>query len=247
VPVVIEDASIRASRSKSANLTAAMRAWEAATGVRIRLVRPGERSVLHVFDNPGSNACYATIGWRAAFIERGRILSGGDIFIGDCSRGSVLHEFGHALGLMHEHQRSDRDAYIDASAIAPVLAKCRTAGGGCREAIANFARSTRGERLRTDYDPCSIMHYLADQSGKARKGNLPPSGAWSAWYGLRPAGEANARRCRRLMTPIRDCAWSKTGQKCEISCKDAEVVARFHGLSPKTPCWRPLQPGPPLR
>jgi len=61
----------------------------------------------------------------------------------------VLHELGHVLGLMHEHQRADRDEYItvDASKIVPEFI---------------FAYEKMGSskmRLGTIYDYCSIMHY----------------------------------------------------------------------------------------
>ena len=46
-------------------------------------------------------------------------------------------------------------------------------------------------------------------------------------YGL--AGADN------LMRPDPLCR--KTGQKCEISCQDANTVAVFHGLRPRVACW----------
>ncbi|MUK28736.1 hypothetical protein GNP44_01310 [Aliivibrio fischeri] len=49
------------------------------------------------------SGCSAKIGRR-----------GGEQFmnIGGCTRLSVIHEFAHAIGMFHEHNRSDRDSYI---------------------------------------------------------------------------------------------------------------------------------------
>lgn len=43
--------------------------------------------------------------------------------------GSVLHEFGHVLGLMHEHQRPDRDDYLHLEPfLTGLLQRCRGTG-----------------------------------------------------------------------------------------------------------------------
>jgi hypothetical protein len=60
--------------------------------------------------------------------------------------GSIAHELGHVLGLVHEHQRSDRDEYV----------KVTQAVSG----NANFRKHGSAEdTIRTGYDFGSIMHY----------------------------------------------------------------------------------------
>jgi hypothetical protein len=66
----------------------------------------------------------------------------------------VVHEFGHALGLGHEHQRSDfRDCVV------PFLSKkkMRARLGGRYE---DWERDDKLDLKRaTEYDPKSVMHY----------------------------------------------------------------------------------------
>ena len=61
----------------------------------------------------------------------------------------VRHEFGHALGLEHEHQRSDfwkvLEQYVNKANLSQA----------CQEHF----KPLEGTLLQTPYDPDSIMHY----------------------------------------------------------------------------------------
>ncbi|XP_028253756.1 high choriolytic enzyme 1-like [Parambassis ranga] len=69
------------------------------------------------------------------------------IFSPLCSVGNLCHEIIHALGLHHEHTRSDRDQYI--------TVRWRSITPGFEN---NFLVK-RGNTLNLPYDPNSIMHY----------------------------------------------------------------------------------------
>ena len=68
----------------------------------------------------------------------------------------VVHEFGHALGLGHEHQRSD---FCDL--IAPFLDKSKMKTDAHVGARYNdwLEDSKLNTDEATDYDPHSVMHY----------------------------------------------------------------------------------------
>ena len=72
----------------------------------------------------------------------------------------VIHEFMHAVGFEHEHQRTDRDKYIRIQ-YENVIEKYK------------FAFNTYSTNQITDlnapYDYCSIMHYRANAWTKNRK------------------------------------------------------------------------------
>jgi len=65
-----------------------------------------------------------------------------------CTYGTVLHEIGHALGLIHEHSRFDRDEYITVKPMNVVHGK-----------EFNFYKHPSGHPDLSSYCYGSIMHY----------------------------------------------------------------------------------------
>ncbi len=70
---------------------------------------------------------------------------------GSWNRGTLTHEIGHALGLIHEHQRSDRDAYVS-------ILTANVPGGATDGNFIRIPISTHNGA----YDFYSVMHYSRD-------------------------------------------------------------------------------------
>ena len=71
------------------------------------------------------------------------------IWVGEtCTAGSIIHEIGHAVGLFHEHTRSDRDDHINLQLQNVIAGK-----------EFNFDKVEAGAEDLGDYDYGSIMHY----------------------------------------------------------------------------------------
>lgn len=77
-------------------------------------------------------------------------------------RGVVLHEFGHALGLNHEHQHPERTYEFNE---AKLQADCAKRGISYSQCDAIYTKTfSRWENSFLTYDPDSIMHYSLDRN-----------------------------------------------------------------------------------
>lgn len=65
-------------------------------------------------------------------------------------RGKVVHELGHVIGFYHEHQRPDRDEYIE------ILWDNLINSDAIRS---QYEIEPHTDNLGTDYDYNSVMHY----------------------------------------------------------------------------------------
>ena len=157
-PVAGPDGAGRSSRATSAephrqSFWESCAAWMPQTGVRC-VERSDERTWLVVTERGPS--CSATVG---APLRGTGLFNFGDP---SCwSRLAVTHDIGHVFGLIHEHQRPDRDTYIEVRTenILP-------------EFVYAYDRFATGRALG-EYDFDSLMHY--PPSGLQRATASPPS------------------------------------------------------------------------
>lgn len=87
------------------------------------------------------DGCFAKVGMGAAGPQVINLATGCWV------QGIIAHEIGHALGLIHEHQRPDRDTYVTINF-----------DNVEDDAASNFTRIVTG-RMWGSYDFGSLMHY----------------------------------------------------------------------------------------
>lgn len=180
----------------------AMESWtQAGAPVRFVAASSGPRLIILRHQSvDGANRCRATVGrgavdrpppTRSAF-ERpagtGAPPTARSFLIlsGPCRHRVMVHELGHVLGLDHEHERSDRAAWLSVSRLPPPT------GAGPAALVEREALWRRNYVDRFDipapdrrppasgvgmtprllftrqYDPCSVMHYLEDSTHRRR-------------------------------------------------------------------------------
>jgi len=179
----------------------AMQSWTAA-GAPVRFVAASSGPRLIILrhrSTDGANRCRATVGRGA--VDRPPPMGAFErasgtgapptarsflILSGPCRHRVLVHEIGHVLGLDHEHERSDRSAWLSVSRL-PAPAGAGPAALAEREshwrrnysirfdiparsraAPADGIGMTARVRFTRRYDPCSVMHYLEDPTHRRR-------------------------------------------------------------------------------
>jgi len=133
-----------------ANIPKAIAEYERYTCIRFRR-RTSEKA--YVMFGPGLG-CSSPIGWRR--MAKNKISLGS----GCKSKGIIMHEIGHTIGLAHEQSRPDRDNYVSI-----IFSKILQGMSG------NFHKMTNSniDSLGTPYDYLSMMHYGKTAFSRNRK------------------------------------------------------------------------------
>jgi hypothetical protein len=146
IPYVLED-----QFPKKAAFEAAAAKWNAHTATTGITIKPRTNEANYVFVTNRADTCNSNLGMLGGV----QYINVGADF---CGTDPMVHELGHTIGLIHEHQRPDRDKFVKIDFDNIV---------GGREDAQNkvdFGVVT-GALVQSTYDYYSVMHYGSYLSG----------------------------------------------------------------------------------
>lgn len=135
------------------------REWEQYANLKFEVITTGNADIRISFNQDGSSWSY--IGTDAARINQNNATMNFGWFTDNTSDNEIqrttLHEFGHALGAIHEHSSPDADIQWD---VAAVYAQYELYGWSQQQVDNNlFSKYDSSLVTNSQYDPESIMHY----------------------------------------------------------------------------------------
>ncbi len=130
--------------------------WERYSGIKF----------IYVNEKPGffNFRQFYTITFKGSSNQSSVGRVNGEIQFGELSddiiqrKATILHEFGHMLGLSHEHQRQDRPRFLNS---AKILEQCKIQQAKSKNWCYNNILEQNFEEvfIESEYDIDSIMHY----------------------------------------------------------------------------------------
>jgi hypothetical protein len=158
--------------ARRAVIADAVQKWNAQSPVKLRpsteltSSQRAQAVILTFVDHEDPDEEFACASWVGYRPKGGRQ----EVFLNpECRAGNIMHEIGHALGLHHEHQRSDRGKFITVNDNVP-------------QDSVNYS-ILNGRRL-SDHDLCSVMHYGPGEE---------------SWYTLTAAGQSAYEICEQQL------------------------------------------------
>lgn len=130
--------------------------WQRYSGIKFNFTRT--KPNFFNFDK------YYTITFKGNKNESHRGSLNGMIYLGQLSddivfrKKTILHEFGHMLGLAHEHQRNDRSSALNDPKVIQACSESQNKSQTwCKDNLFEIFDET--VFVKSEYDPKSIMHY----------------------------------------------------------------------------------------